>query len=209
MRDALYVLMLLGALGAFDTLYYHEWRLRLPETATARRELRLHASRDLAYTIVFGSLAWTTWNGWLAWALAAVLAFEIVVTLKDFLEEDRTRKLPAGERVMHAMMGIVYGVFLTLLWHVSHAALSARGSAAGVGVRIRAGGLRDGVLDTDGVRGGSVFIGIARLDREQAVAYGGDSTISLPRAGTLGAEEGRLESRPGNPEDCSTGGING
>ncbi len=34
----------------------------------------------------------------------------------SFIEEDRTRKLPAGERVMHALMGIVYGVFLTLLY---------------------------------------------------------------------------------------------
>ena len=46
MTTALQVLLLLGALGALDTLYYHEWRLRLPETKSARRELRLHASRD-------------------------------------------------------------------------------------------------------------------------------------------------------------------
>jgi hypothetical protein len=113
---ALRVLMLLGVLGAFDTIYYHEWRLRLPSQPTARRELRLHAARDFAYCIVFASLAWTTWNGlWIA-PLAAILAFEIWVTLTDFLEEDRTRKLPGGERIMHALMGIVYGAFLTLLY---------------------------------------------------------------------------------------------
>ena len=113
---ALEVLLVLGAMGALDTFYYHEWKLRLPETATARRELRLHASRDFAYAIVFGSLAWTTWNGLLVWPFAAILLFEIVVTLTDFIEEDRTRKLPAGERVMHAVMGIAYGVFLCLLY---------------------------------------------------------------------------------------------
>jgi hypothetical protein len=116
MNHALLVLLLLGALGACDTLYYHEWRLRLPETPTAARELRLHAARDFAYSIVFGSLAWTTWNGLWVWPLAAVLAFEVVITLTDFVEEDRTRKLPAGERVMHAIMGIVYGIFLTMLY---------------------------------------------------------------------------------------------
>ena len=54
------------------------------------------------------------------WMLAAILLFEVAVTLSDFIEEDRTRRLPAGERAMHALMGIVYGVFLTLL--LPHAA---------------------------------------------------------------------------------------
>jgi len=116
MTTALEVLLLLGILGACDTIYYHEWRLQLPGTPTARRELRLHASRDFAYAIVFGSLAWITWNGLWVWPLAAILGFEVGVTLTDFIEEDRTRKLPAGERVMHALMGIVYGVFLALLF---------------------------------------------------------------------------------------------
>jgi len=116
MTTALCVLLLLGALGAADTLYYHEWRLRLPGTPSARRELYLHAARDFVYAIVFGSLAWTTWNGAWVWPLAALLLFEVAITLTDFIEEDRTRRLPAGERVMHAVMGIVYGAFLTLLY---------------------------------------------------------------------------------------------
>ncbi len=65
---------------------------------------------------MFGSLAWTTWNGACVWPLAALLLFEVAITLTDFVEEDRTRRLPAGERMMHAVMGIVYGVFLTLLY---------------------------------------------------------------------------------------------
>src|SRR5581483_4070837 len=71
--------------------------------------------RDFAYATVFGSLAWVTWDGFWLLPLAVILAYEIVITLTDFLEEDRTRKLPAGERVMHAVMGIVYGIFLALL----------------------------------------------------------------------------------------------
>ena len=116
MTTALEILLILGVLGALDTFYYHEWKLRLPETRSARRELRLHASRDFAYAVVFGSLAWITWNGGLIWPFAAILLFEIVVTLTDFIEEDRTRKLPAGERIMHAVMGIAYGVFLALFF---------------------------------------------------------------------------------------------
>ena len=116
MNTTLYFLVLLGALGAFDTLYYHEWRLRLASTPAAVSELRLHSVRDFAYTIVFGTLAWTTWNGLWVWPLAVILLFEVWATLADFLEEDRTRKLPAGERIMHAIMGIVYGVFLAELY---------------------------------------------------------------------------------------------
>ncbi len=131
MKSTLYCLVLLGALGAFDTLYYHEWRLRLPSKPTAASELRLHGVRDFAYTIVFATLAWTTWNGLWVGPLAAILLFEVWATLADFLEEDRTRRLPAGERVMHAIMGIAYGAFLAKLypyaaqWAKRHSAFGA------------------------------------------------------------------------------------
>jgi hypothetical protein len=46
---ALWLLALQGALGAFDTLYYHEWRARLPAGGDSTRdELRLHAARDFS-----------------------------------------------------------------------------------------------------------------------------------------------------------------
>lgn len=44
------------SLGAFDTLYYHEYRLKLPHSGHTRIELRLHAARDFAYAIIIGSL---------------------------------------------------------------------------------------------------------------------------------------------------------
>lgn len=119
MKIALLLLLAQGALGAFDTLYYHEYRLRLPAQPHARRELQLHAFRDFAYALLFGTIGWLTWNGLLAWLFLSLLALEIAITLADFLEEDRIRKLPPGERVMHAVMGIVYGLFLAyLLPHV-------------------------------------------------------------------------------------------
>jgi uncharacterized protein len=116
MTTPLVLLVILGALGAFDTLYYHEWKLRLPSRPHARVELALHASRDFAYALLFGTIGWLTWNGALVWLFAALLATEIVITLWDFIEEDRTRTLPPGERAMHAIMGILYGLFLAELW---------------------------------------------------------------------------------------------
>ena len=115
MRIAIWLLFAQALLGAFDTLYYHEYRLRLPHRQGTTTELRLHAARDFAYAIIIGSLGFLTWNGTFAWTLAALLAIEIVITLWDFIEEDRIRKLPAGERAMHAIMGIIYGAFLANL----------------------------------------------------------------------------------------------
>ena len=115
MTIAIWLLFTQALLGAFDTLYYHEYRLRLPHGLGTTTELRLHASRDFAYAVIIGTLGFVTWNGALAWILFGLLAAEIVITLWDFIEEDRIRRLPAGERAMHAIMGIVYGAFLAYL----------------------------------------------------------------------------------------------
>ena len=115
MRTAIWLLLVQASLGAFDTLYYHEYKLRLPHTAHTAVELRLHATRDFAYAVIIGSLGFVTWNGAFAGILLLLLAGEIVITLWDFIEEDKIRRLPAGERAMHAVMGIVYGAFLAYL----------------------------------------------------------------------------------------------
>jgi uncharacterized protein len=115
MRTAIWLLLIQAALGAFDTLYYHEYRLKLAQSTHTRVELRLHASRDLAYAIIIGSLGFVTWHGAFTWVLLALLLAEIGITLWDFIEEDKIRRLPAGERAMHAIMGIVYGAFLAFL----------------------------------------------------------------------------------------------
>jgi hypothetical protein len=115
MTTALILLAIQGALGAFDTLYYHEWKLRLPSRPHTRLELTLHASRDFAYTLLFATIGWLAWNGALAWLFVALLAAEIAITLWDFIEEDRIRTLPPGERAMHSIMGIIYGAFLAYL----------------------------------------------------------------------------------------------
>lgn len=115
MRAAIWLLLLQASLGAFDTLYYHEYKLKLPHGDHTGLELRLHASRDFAYAIIIGSLGFLTWNGGFAAILLALLAAEICITIWDFIEEDKIRRLPPGERAMHAIMGIVYGAFLACL----------------------------------------------------------------------------------------------
>lgn len=129
MKIALYLLALQGVIGAFDTLYYHEWKARLP--ARGRRafpELGLHAARDFFYGILFSTLPWLAWRGWWTGALVMVIVAEIILTLWDFIVEIAVRKelgdVYAGERVTHAVMGILYGAMLATLvptllawWH--------------------------------------------------------------------------------------------
>ncbi len=120
MTVALWLLAVLGVIGAFDTVYYHEWKARLPARgAAAAPELKLHAARDLFYAILFGSLPWIAWQGAWVIALIAVIVIEIVLTLWDFVVEIAARKtlgdVYAGERVTHAVMGIVYGAMVANL----------------------------------------------------------------------------------------------
>src|SRR5262245_5620326 len=119
MTLVLELLFVQGLLGAFDTLYYHEHRARLPARFPGTApELKLHALRSLIYAILFGTLPRISFQGaWLPVLFGLFLA-EIILTLKDFVVEDQVRKplggVYAGERVMHAVMGILYGAMLAV-----------------------------------------------------------------------------------------------
>jgi hypothetical protein len=120
MKIALWLLAWQGVIGAFDTVYYHEWRARLPaQGKQAAPELKLHAARDFLYGVLFGTLPWLAWHGAWVWALVAVLVAEIILTLWDFVVEIAVRKplgdVYGGERVTHAVMGILYGAMIAFL----------------------------------------------------------------------------------------------
>ena len=120
MHVALWLLAIQGVIGAFDTLYYHEWKARLPARgAQSAPELKIHAARAFFYGIIFGTLPFVTWLGVWAAVFLAVLVIEIILTLWDFIIEISARKpigdVYAGERVTHAVMGIIYGAMLAFL----------------------------------------------------------------------------------------------
>ncbi len=103
------------AMGAFDTLYHHEFTERLAWRPNAGQELALHAVRNGFYGAIFLTLAWCEPHGLLAAALLVALVIEIGITLWDFVEEDLTRRLPATERVTHTLLALNYGAILSLL----------------------------------------------------------------------------------------------
>lgn len=130
MRTVLVLLAAQAVVGAFDTIWFHEVRGRLPARAGVRRELRLHAARDVVYAAIFCGLPWVAWHGAWAVVLTVGLAAEVVVTCADFVTEDKVRTVSPGERVTHAVMGVVYGAMLAHLtpilleWYAAPTALS-------------------------------------------------------------------------------------
>ena len=116
MTATLWLLIVQGALGAFDTLYFHEWRAQLPARHDMRPELALHALRSAFYGVLFCTLPWIAWSGPAGLVLAGLLVSEAVITFADFVVEDRVRTslggVFPGERVMHSLMAIVYGAFM-------------------------------------------------------------------------------------------------
>ena len=111
--NAAFALMFLQVMmGGFDSLWHHELVARLPQRASARKELALHSAREAIYAVLFAGFAWLEFHG--PWVLlpATLLITEVFITCADFLEEDRTRKLPPFERVLHTWLAVSYGVLL-------------------------------------------------------------------------------------------------
>jgi hypothetical protein len=104
-----------GVLGGVDVLFNHELVEGLPHRPGAGREEALHAAREALFAALFFSLAWFEWHGLLAWCIAAVVAAEIVVSTWDSVLEDRTRRLPAFERILHIALLINLGAYIMLL----------------------------------------------------------------------------------------------
>ena len=116
MTDMLWMVVFLQvAMGGFDSLYHHELTERLAWRPSQAGELRLHGARNLAYAVMFSALGWSEPHGAAAIALIVLIVGELIITLWDFVEEDRTRRLPATERVNHALLTLNYGVILTML----------------------------------------------------------------------------------------------
>src|SRR5580658_1480234 len=111
MLVGLWFLLLQAILGFFDTVWYHEWRARLPiRCPEVRTELFLHGARNLIYALLFVILPNFELHGKWAVALLVLIAAEVVITLSDFVVEARVRKFIGGvylgERVTHALLGV-------------------------------------------------------------------------------------------------------
>ena len=106
------LLVVQGALGAFDTFFNHEWREKLPRHRWASTELALHSLRSAHFAFVFAGIAWLEWHGTWAWVMLAAMLSEYVVTIVDSVVEDRTRRLGAIERANHMLLALNTGLYI-------------------------------------------------------------------------------------------------
>jgi hypothetical protein len=122
MSTVLWLFAAQSVLGAFDTLYYHEYKARLVAVPAAHRELMLHAARDFIYTILFATLPFVAWHGLLVLLLGFLITAEIGITIADFIEEDHARRalggVYPGERASHTVMALIYGAVLASFFPV-------------------------------------------------------------------------------------------
>lgn len=173
---ALTLLIAQAILGALDTIYHHELTVALPYRYGARQELSIHAMRSCFYGALFLGMAHFAFQGTWAVAIALLFFLEICLTLWDFVVEDRTRKLPAIERIMHTVLAINAGAFFALYgaqlmqWYQLPTALAAadygwRGWILTLfAIGVTASGIRDGIAAFRLQRKGAPpnpFIGIA------------------------------------------------
>lgn len=151
------VLILHGLLAGVDVLLNHELLARLPRQSWAAREELLHAAREAIFAVVFIGLAWWTWHGALAWALAALLLAEVLISTVDVKIEGDTRVLPVPERVLHVILFVNLGALVVLLgqqaigWHALPTGLApvqygwASWLLTALGVAAAAWAVRDGL----------------------------------------------------------------
>ena len=111
-----WLLALQGLLAGFDTVLNHEIIARLPQKHSARPELGTHVFRELIWTVLLFGLAWFMWKGAAAWAIAALLAAEVLVTCWDEFLENRSRVLPHNERLFHVFLTLNLGAIITVLF---------------------------------------------------------------------------------------------
>ncbi len=131
MNTTLWVLLSVqGFLGFLDIVVHHELTQRLAWHAGADTELRLHGVRNLLYVVLYLALAWLEPTGLWTTLIGAILGLEVVFTFWDWVEEDRSRRLPATERALHGVLTINYGIILAMLapvlwqWHAAPTALT-------------------------------------------------------------------------------------
>ena len=114
MQTLLLLLSVQGLIGAYDSIYHHDFKEKLSLKPSAKEELKIHSIRSMLYSILFLSIAWIEWHGWLVLGFTLIILIELVLTLWDFVEEDRSRVLPATERITHTILTLNFGAIIAL-----------------------------------------------------------------------------------------------
>src|SRR5687768_1062140 len=116
MMTANYLLLTLGLLGGIDILLYHSISHGIRTHNESRWELLTHAMRGPTYAILFLVVPNFETHGVWAVLLAALLAFDVGISVTDFWLERKSREalggLPSGEYVLHMIMAMLFGAIV-------------------------------------------------------------------------------------------------
>lgn len=115
MNTIMSLLIFQAVLGAYDVLWNHEWKEKLPSKPSAALEQKIHGIRELFYAVMFIGLSWWLWQGIWAWLFFAILIIEVLLTAWDFVTEDKTRVLSPSERITHLILSMSGGAYIAFL----------------------------------------------------------------------------------------------
>lgn len=119
MIAANYILLALGILGAIDILLYHSVSHGIRSHAESRWELVTHSLRGPTYAALFLLIPNFETRGACAIAVALLLLIDVGISVADFALERKSRAnlggLPSGEYVLHMVMAMLFGSFVTCL----------------------------------------------------------------------------------------------
>jgi len=119
MESAFYLILVVGHLGVFDVLYFHQYRCRLQERPECQREVFWHTVRHAVYGSQFLIIANLRFHGAALALLALVYLADVVVAWSDVLEETKSRRnqggLPSGEYFMHIVLSLLIGCYFILV----------------------------------------------------------------------------------------------
>ncbi len=110
------LLFVLGILGATDILLFHMLAHDLRRQARSRAELVTHFLRGPTYCALFLLVPNYRFHGGWFFALAALLAVDVVISIVDFWLERDSRAplggLPRGEYVLHVLLAMTFGAMV-------------------------------------------------------------------------------------------------
>ncbi len=125
MEASTWLLFAIGCLGGTDILLFHSIGHGLRKHPPSRNELWSHACRGPVYAALFVLIPSVRLEGAWFWALLALLAVDLLISVWDFSVESRSRAplggLPTGEYLLHVAIAMVFGALVaTTLFEGGH-----------------------------------------------------------------------------------------
>lgn len=116
MTVASYLLLAVGLLGAVDIALFHSVAHGIRTHPNARQELIVHSLRGPTYAALFLVVPNVVLRGLFLWALLALLAFDLALSIWDFAIERESRRflggIPTGEYILHVLIAMCFGAMV-------------------------------------------------------------------------------------------------